>query len=73
MDFNEDKFLKGEVEHPRYIVAGEKLAVPFYDVDYAIAWQALVYNKSGIELNIIDLTKYDWDTNPNGTRVHKLN
>lgn len=71
MNFNEDKFLKSEAKYPRFIVKSVKVAIPFYDKEYAIAWQKQVCKDIGIVTEIIDLTNYDWIKNPNGIKFHK--
>jgi hypothetical protein len=72
IDWNNDEWQKGTVEHPRYMVKVDRTAMPFYNIEYAMAWQEQIYKDTKLETTIIDLTNYDWVSNPGNIKFHKL-
>lgn len=72
MNWNEDDWHRGIVEYPNYMVKSDKVAIPFYDIDYALAWQKKVYEDTGVITQVFDLTAYDWKLNPGNIKFHNL-
>jgi hypothetical protein len=72
MDWKQDSWQRGVAEKPRFIVMGNKVGTPFYDYEYAIAWQVLLF-ENGVFSIIRDISNYNWNLNPEGYKFHILN